>query len=255
MLTTLAIVQVNLSQHGRASQGGLSSIPQRRFGGKSLLEWVVRRVTDSARLDGVIVVMDDGHTREQFSQLVPPDVPVFVSCEPDPLGRMAAAVREYRSEGVVRVSVANPFVDPALIDRLVTTAQSHSNCDYIGYCSSDGRAGAQSRLGVFAEWCRVEALKRADREATRPSDRQQPTRYLYCHPELFHLRLIPVPEQLDRDDVRLAINVEEDWEHVQAILDALGPESLDWQRIAGLLNHQPAMRERMADLNRADVRV
>ena len=43
----------------------------------------------------------------------------------------------------------------------------------------------------------------------------------------------------------------EDWDHALAIYDALGPEAFEWQRIAGFLNHQPAMRKRMAALNRA----
>ncbi|HZZ28429.1 MAG TPA: hypothetical protein VFE46_10545 [Pirellulales bacterium] len=64
------------------------------------------------------------------------------------------------------------------------------------------------------------------------------------------MRLIPAPQGLDRDDVRLTIGSEEDWEHAQAIFEALGPEQLDYQRIAGLLDHQPALRQRMAALNR-----
>ena len=109
-----------------------------------------------------------------------------------------------------------------------------------------------SRLGVFAEWCRAGVVLRADREATKPDERSDVTRYVYSHPELFKLRLIPVPAQLDRGDLRLTIHVEEDWDHAQIILDALGPEALDWQRIAELLDHQPALRQRMAVLNQAE---
>ena len=65
------------------------------------------------------------------------------------------------------------------------------------------------------------------------------------------MRLIPIPVELDRDDVRLTIGVDEDWEHAQEILEALGPDELDWQRIANLLAAQPGMREKMANLNRA----
>ncbi len=50
--------------------------------------------------------------------------------------------------------------------------------------------------------------------------------------------------------MRLAVDTEEDWEHAQTIYEALGPEALDWQRIAGLLEQQPALRTRMAALNR-----
>ncbi len=64
------------------------------------------------------------------------------------------------------------------------------------------------------------------------------------------MRLIPVPQELDRDDVRLTIGGEEDWEHAQTIFEALGPEQLDYLRIAQLLDHQPALRKRMEALNR-----
>jgi spore coat polysaccharide biosynthesis protein SpsF (cytidylyltransferase family) len=110
----------------------------------------------------------------------------------------------------------------------------------------------QSQLGVFAEWCRGEAVLLANRLARREHERTDATRFLHTHPEIFAIRLFPVPVQLDRDDVRLAIRDEEDWEHVQLILDALGPESLDWQFITALLDRQPSIRERMASRNREE---
>jgi spore coat polysaccharide biosynthesis protein SpsF (cytidylyltransferase family) len=110
----------------------------------------------------------------------------------------------------------------------------------------------QSPVGVFAEWCRGEAVLLANRLARRPQERADATRFLHMHPEIFAIRFLPVPMQLDRDDVRLAIRDEEDWEHVQLILDALGPESLDWQFITALLDRQPSIRERMACRNREE---
>lgn len=252
MLSTLGIVQLDAAGDGLDSADRLAAISRRRFGGKTLLEWVLRRVTDAAQLDGVIAVMGDGPAHESLGQLLPPDVPVFVSRRRDSLGALADAVREFPSAGAVRVSVGSPFVDPAIIDRLVITANDHPECDYIGYCRSDGRPAILSHLGFFAEWFRSAAVKKADKQATIPAERRQATRFIYGHPELFQLRLIPIPEQLDRDDVRLTLDVEEDWEHATAIYEALGPEALDWQRIAGLLNHQPNIRERMAILNRAE---
>ena len=79
---------------------------------------------------------------------------------------------------------------------------------------------------------------------------------MYGHPERFNIRLLPLPQELDREDVRLRIDGEEDWEHAQAIYDALGHEDADWdwRRIADLLDHQPALRRRMALLNSADAR-
>jgi spore coat polysaccharide biosynthesis protein SpsF (cytidylyltransferase family) len=103
---------------------------------------------------------------------------------------------------------------------------------------------------AFAEWCHVDAVLRADRLATAAAD-QTTRRALVHRPDLFSQKMIAVPPQLDRDDLRLAIHDEEDWEELQLILDALGPESLDWQFIAALLDRQPTMRARMATRNRA----
>ncbi len=243
MLKTLGVIEV--PWQSARMKGGF----RRRLGGKTLVEWVARRVSDCQRLDGVILLVGDCEIDEEIAALAPPDVPVFRSRQADALGRFAAAIDEYSPEAVVRVCADTPFVDAVLIDRLVTTAEANPECDYVSYCCRDGKPAMLSAIGVHGEWIRAKALRRAARRATAVADRDSVTRYIYGHCEDFCLRLIPAPHQLDRDDVRLAIDGEDDWEHTQAIYDALGPD-VDWQRIAGLLDHQPAIRERMEMLNR-----
>ena len=75
----------------------------RRFGGRRCLEWVVRRVTDSMRLDGVIVVACEPEDCRALSRLVPSDVPIFFGEGNDALDRFAKALEQYPAEGVVRV--------------------------------------------------------------------------------------------------------------------------------------------------------
>jgi spore coat polysaccharide biosynthesis protein SpsF len=244
MLKTLAIVEA------RIDAPPLRGKFARKLGGHSLLEHVVRRVTDCERLDQVIVAARPGIEAQRAGELVPADVPVFAPAEPDALARLVAALEVYGADGVVRVGAENPFIEPVFIDRLITAADEHPGYDYLGYCSSSGRPAVSSSLGLFAEWYSAAALRRADRLARTAADRNQVTSYLFSHPAQFQLRLMPVPTELDHDDVRLTIESEEDWEHAETIFDALGPDELDWQRIAGLLRQQPALRERMAVLNR-----
>ena len=245
MLKTLGIVQACFASRRFRCVAG------RKLGGQSLLERVVRRVTDSTRLDGVIVVACDRQEHRFIAELVPADVPVFAANDDDALHRFARALEEFPAEAVVRVRGDNPFVDPALIDRLVTAAEAHPHCDYVSYSLRDGRPAILSPVGVYAEWFRTGALRAAVRSARHSADREHVTRYIYSHPEKFHLRLIPAPPEIDREDIRLTVDREEDWDHALTIYDALGPEALDWQRIADLLDHQPALRKRMAALNRA----
>ncbi len=244
MLGTLGIVQACHTRHQPTCH------LKRRLGGRPLLEWVIRRVTDSTSLDGVIVVACDAAEHRFVADLVPMDVPVFYGDHADPLERFSRALEQYPAKAIVRVRGDNPFIDPALIDRVVRTAEGHAECDYVTYVSADGQPAILSPVGIYAEWVRASALHKAARAAKDPADRAHVTRYIYSHPEKFRLRLIPAPQEIDRDDVRLTVNGEEDWEHTLTIFDALGPDCLDWQRIALLLDHQPRLRSRMAALNR-----
>jgi Spore coat polysaccharide biosynthesis protein F, CMP-KDO synthetase homolog len=249
MVTTLAVVEVHPAVEDLRPGSPLAGIARRRFGGKSLLEWVVRRVSEAERISGIVVLAGDDSLAKSLCATCPPDARVFHASADDALGRLAEAVRMFPCKGLVRLNVSNPFIDPDLIDRLVASAVN-SGCDYASFTFSDGRPVSRSKLGVFAEWCHPDALLRADRLATHWSDRAEATRFLCSRPDLFSLHMMAVPPQLDRDDVRLAIHDEEDWEEVQDILDALGPESLDWQYITALLDRQPSIRARMAQRNR-----
>jgi spore coat polysaccharide biosynthesis protein SpsF len=245
MLKTLGIVQASFSSPLFRANA------LRKLGGKSLLEWVIRRATDSMRLDGVIVVACDTLDRATLSRLVPMDVPVFQCRTPDMLTRFARALEQYQAEAVVRIQGDNLFIDPALIDRLVVAAEAIDGCDYAGYGSRNGSPAALSPVSVYGEWFRSKALCRAHRSASDPDDRQQVTQYIYTRPEKFRVHWIPAPREIDRDDMRLTIANDDDWDNALDIVEALGPDALEWQRIAGFLSHQPAMRKRMAALNRA----
>lgn len=250
MLKTLGIVEVRPRESGAFRTQTLGDVAARKLGAQSLLEWIVRRATESQRLTGVVVLTPGGPETPRISAIVPSDIPVVIRSDADQLSRFAGVLESYSVDAVVRIRDDSPFLDPVLIDRLISTADAHPNCDYISYCSRAAQPSILSSVGVFAEWFRVGAIRRADRRATAPADRADVTRYVVSHPEEFNLRLIPAPVELDRNDVRLQVNFDEDWENAQTIFDALGPEGLEWQRIAGFLDQQPRLREQMAALNR-----
>ncbi len=246
MSHTVGIVEVPTFSYSSMAH----SLTTRKFGSKPLFEWVARRVTEAICVDQVLIVADPS-LREVIAPLLPADVAAFFGEQRDPLARLAAAIRHTDASSIVRVRADRPFIDPSLIDRLICDAHAHPRCDYVGYISRDGGQLLQSQLGIFAEWCRAESVLQADRDASDALDRQQSIRYVSSHPEEFQLRFLPAPAEVDRDDIRLAIDHEEDWEHAHVIFDALGPERLDWRHLAELLAQQPELRRKMASLNRA----
>ena len=226
-------------------------LAQRRLCGRPLFEWVLRRVSESQQIDSVLALVGESQEARQAICQIPPDISVFVGEQGDVLANLAAALHDFPATNFVRINVDNPFIDPILIDRLIATAERHPGYDYISFQSGDGRPAVLSQVGIFAEWYCTEALQRAHQEAIAKEDRENVTRYFMSHPERFQIRLIPVPAELDSHDVRLTVRVDQDWEHVEEILEAIGTDELDWQRIANLLAAQPGLRRTMASLNRA----
>ena len=250
MPNTLAVIDTQEYHTPLAGPSPLA-LATRRFAGSQLIQWLVRRVSESQHVDEVAVITGSEENAGLLRHCIAPDISVYGVDGHDPLNCFAKLISRFKAQSIVRIDITTPFVDPALIDRLATTAERNQKADYVGFCSRDGRPAVQSRVGVLAEWCRAEAILKADVVANQHGDRQHPTRFVFSHPEIFQLRLIPIPEPLDREDLRLKVDLEEDWDRANEIYDALGPECLDWQRITGLLDQQPAIRHRMATLNEA----
>ena len=167
MVETLCVVHFPSQQPDATSRDVPLNL--RRFGGSSLLEWIVRRVGDAQQVNQIVVVVGPREAASSVVKLLPQNVTVFTSQAADSLGQIADVVRKYPVDGVVRVSVDSPFVDPELIDRLLVTAEAHAECDYIGYSLGDGRPAIRSRIGVFADWYRAQAI--LDRRSTRSESR------------------------------------------------------------------------------------
>src|SRR4029434_5600495 len=95
MVATLAGVEVQPAVENLQPGSPLAGIARRRFGGKSLLEWVVRRVSEADRISGIIVLAGDGSLAKSLCANCPPDARVFHSTADDGLGRLAEAVRMF----------------------------------------------------------------------------------------------------------------------------------------------------------------
>ena len=76
----------------------------------------------------------------------PNEMGVRVEWSNSALARAVEAMDHFHARAVVRVLADAPFVDPVLVDRLVSTADAHPACDYISYCAGDGRPAIMTHL-------------------------------------------------------------------------------------------------------------
>lgn len=227
-----------------------SKLAARKLNSAPLIEWLVRHISEAELIEGIVVVMPDEPQYHELVSLIPLDIPCHLSKKDTPLARLADAARQYPSQSIVRVPLETPFCDPVLIDRLLITAQMHGDKDYVGYCLEDGCPASQSSIGLFAEWIRSAALAKANREVKSKADAYRVDSSFLNYPELFSVEMIPVPDSLNRGDLRFSVACDEDWEELLAIVDALGAETLQWQDVVRVIDAQPPIRQRMAERNK-----
>lgn len=239
MLTTLGVLDL---------PGGLRTSEDwrrwatRRLGGKCLLEWLVRRMTDAQRLDGVILLLPADSPLADLAALCPPDVPVYLAAAVDHLGQFAEVVAEYPTRSVVRVRLDSPMIDGVLLDRLARDGEFGGDLHYC-YCGvADEIEGPRTPL---VEWFTASAIRKADQLAKDPASRDDATRFLRDHPELFAWRQLDPPSAL-AEGAPFEVQSQEDWESLLEAIEALDASDCDSEEVARMLVRRPKFLESRA---------
>ena len=215
----------------------------RTLGGKTVLEWVARQMTDSLRLDGVVVVTDHSEENMFVKMMTPLDVPVFMTNAADTLSALSQTLETFQAEHCVYIGLDWPLIDSHLIDRLIIAAESNPNGKYAAFqFDNDSRKGRP--LGMFAEWYDVKSLHRAGRKATDPIHREYPGLYFLECAEKSGLTLIPAPQPFCEYDLCPTIENEDDWENVTMIFDSIDADNIHWHHIAELLLTLPKKKSK-----------
>ena len=247
---TVAVIDVGdcRTAAGRHTAGRYAD---RRLGGQTLPVRMARRLSESTRIDRVVITGAQLPTSLLTAIAAGVDVlelPYGHVCE-----RLAAAADRYNADWVVYVPGNRPFVDPALVDCLINRAyQAPEAVDYVGYSSADGNWDQVRHLGVAGEVCHADALRRLRRNVDRvPSsnDERCLADWLSRVPGHYEMRFVPIPGALDHCDLRFAIEDEHDWERAEMFSDSVRDDSTEWQTLAELVRHNETLRGAMAQRN------
>ena len=234
MLKTLGIIDGLLTTDRQRRNAS------RSLGGKTVLEWVARQMTDSLQLDGVVVVTDQSEENMFVKMMTPLDVPVFMTDEADTLSALSKTLENFQAENCVYIGLDWPLIDSQLIDRLVIAAESEPGSHYAAYdFENDSNRFKGRPFGMFSEWYDVKALHRANRKAIDPMHREYPGCYFLENAPPENLTLIPVPRMFCENDCCLSIESEADWEDIIMIYESIDVDNIQWQRIAEQLLKLP----------------
>jgi spore coat polysaccharide biosynthesis protein SpsF (cytidylyltransferase family) len=248
-MKSVAVIDLGECQ-GAAASRCVSRFAQRNLKGQTLISRMARRISESQLVQNV-VVSGVGLPSTILTSGIPGTM-VLDQPHSHLIERMALAADRTDAEWVVFLSANKPFVDPVLIDRLLSEAKRHSDCDYVGFFSSGGGWQRMQHLGLAGEICHADALRRLRRNLDRLTycgEDSNLAAYFQDAPGVYQMRFIPVPTELDRADLRFAVESENDWDDIQLLSETVASDDTQWQPLATIVLANPHLRASMAGRN------
>ena len=207
-MNMLAIIQARM---GSTRLPGKVLLP---LGDKTILEHVVARVGQSARISGLVVATTVGKEDLAIVKLCAGmGVSVYCGAEDDVLDRFYQAARLFKADHIVRVTADCPLLDPEVLDAVIALHREEAG-DY-----TTNTLKATFPDGLDVEVMTWNALKTAWEQAGLASEREHVTPYIRKHPERFTLSNLECPQDLGAK--RWTVDTAEDYEFVRIIYQQL----------------------------------
>jgi spore coat polysaccharide biosynthesis protein SpsF len=200
-----------------------------RFPGKVLYEildkpmlWhIINRVKFTPSVDNVIVATSDKEKDEPIKRFcIKYNVPYFQGSENDVLDRFYKSAVKYNGNPLIRITGDCPLIDPAIIEKVINKYKSNKY-DHVGVAAGAGAIKYEKRYpsGVDAECINLNAIKKAWEEATKKTDREHVTPFIWRQPNIFSVGILK--PKIDCSNFRLSVDHENDLILVKKIYENL----------------------------------
>lgn len=191
-------------------------------GGFPMLVWVVERCRQVKKADRVIVATTKNPSDEQVVDLCQKrGYPYFRGSEEDVLGRYVSCLEAYALNTVVRVTADCPFISPEIIERSIDLFR-RERYDYV----NNTRFKKSFPRGLDVEVLSQEVLRKISQLATRDTDKEHVTLYIYRNPQEFSIGTLEADPPYHAPELRLTVDTEEDFELASEIARAFQKEGV-----------------------------
>jgi spore coat polysaccharide biosynthesis protein SpsF (cytidylyltransferase family) len=172
--------------------------------GTPILEWLVRRVSHSARTDRLVVATTTDPQDDRIEELGRRlGFDVFRGHPTDVLQRFVDVVAQHAPTAVVRLSADSPFIDAEVVDTVVEAWATQDS----GLAENHSQPGWPS--GVAVEVLSSDVLAWLQREARTQEQREHVTLAAYASDDVKRV-YVTAPPPLRGEGLRLCIDHPED---------------------------------------------
>lgn len=203
MRKTVAIIQARL---------GSTRLPYKMMlslHGKPIIEWVIKRVQKSKKLDDIVVAIPISQENDILENYIKKlGVKVFRGSESNVLNRFYEAVKNENATHIVRICADNPLIDGNEIDNLIKFYIKNS-CDYAyNHIPKDNLYPD----GLGAEIISFELLKFLNENVVLQNHKEHCLSYIWDNKEKFTIKTFDPPnKKLHRADVKLDVDTFDDY--------------------------------------------
>lgn len=204
--------------------------------GTPLIEFMVRRVQKAQLIDHIVLLTSTDPSDNPLAEWAGNSgTPIFRGSLDDVLGRFAHAAEAYPAENYVRLTGDCPLSDPVIIDTVIGLHRE-SGSDYT--CNTSPPTYPD---GLDVEVFTARALANANRFASRASEREHVTAWMYNPENRLECRNFNGP--FDASHLRLTIDYPDDAHAVRRIISALDePHFADYFDILRVIAQDPSVK-------------
>lgn len=205
--------------------------------GKSMLVHQIERVQQAHLIDKIIIATTIKSDDDEIAIMAhEAGVSCFRGSEFDVLDRYYQVAKESQADIVIRITGDCPLSDPKVIDE--TIEYFLRNVADIDYTSKPINYPEGLDMEIFS----FSILERAWKEATKPSEREHVTPYIYNHPEIFRIRTWQSGKE-DFSTMHWSVDTPEDFVFVTKIFEKLYPQDPIFSKdeVLKLLSEEPEL--------------
>lgn len=231
---------------------GSTRFPNKVFAdicGKPLIWHVINRLKFAKTINRIVLATTTNpHDNKLFEWAIQNSIDVFRGSENDVLNRYYSAAKLYKADVIVRITADDPFKEPIIIDKAVSTLLNEE-ADFV--CNNFPPTFPE---GLDVEVFTFKTLEIGEKSSRDSFEREHVTQYLYRNSSLF--KIVNVLNDENLSYLRWTIDTEKDFlmaKKVYSLLYNGDNQIFHMNDILALIDLQPEISTMNVDVVRSDM--